>query len=71
MTMAQRIPELEAPREASASPEAREGHVTASEGADKQGPLGAAGALTAPLLVASVLRLAAVNEPRWQKQLVR
>jgi excisionase family DNA binding protein len=35
MTMAQRIPELEAPREASASPEAREGHVTASEGADK------------------------------------
>ena len=35
MTMAQRIPELEAPKEASASPEAREGHETASEGADK------------------------------------
>jgi excisionase family DNA binding protein len=35
MTMAQRIPELEAPREESASPEAREGHVTASEEADK------------------------------------
>jgi excisionase family DNA binding protein len=35
MTMAQRIPELEAPREASASPEAREGHETASDGADK------------------------------------
>ena len=39
MTMAQRIPELEAAREASASPEAREGHVTASDGADKgKGP---------------------------------
>jgi excisionase family DNA binding protein len=35
MTMAQRIPELEAPREASASPEAREGHVTASEEPNK------------------------------------
>src|SRR5215212_9077128 len=33
MTMAQRIPELEAPREASS--EEREGHETASEGADK------------------------------------
>jgi len=33
MTMAQRIPELEAPREASS--EAREGRETASEGADK------------------------------------
>src|SRR5919112_1007837 len=35
MTMAQRIPEREARREAWASPEAREGRVTASEGADK------------------------------------
>ena len=33
MTMAQRIPELEAPREAFS--EALEGHDTASEGADK------------------------------------